>query len=367
MTGQHILVVDDDLDTLMLVSMMLRDQGYRVSTASSPGEAEDTLAVSLPDLLILDVMMPGEDGFSFARRLRADPETTRIPILMFTGRGLLDDKATGFQVGADDYLTKPVHPTDLLARVRSVLARRSERIAMPRPDVVVACLSVSTSLGAIAAPGNLALALNEVNGRVIAVGPVMGEGVDGLSLLLDDLPALTVEAVRAALAPLADGVQVLPGPAALLHERVLDLADAGRLLAMLAPMAETVLLDLGLADEGASHLLSLADRVVIVTEPSREALAAAHRALGHARQSGALGGGVTAVIVRSEPGGPAINVPVIQQGLGADHIAVIPAAPELTVRAHESGVPLFSLAPRSTAAEQYRRIAYILREPIGAH
>lgn len=367
MTGQHILVVDDDLDTLMLVSMMLRDQGYRVSTASSSDEAEDTLAVATPDLLILDVMMPGEDGFSFARRLRADPQTTRIPILMFTARGLLDDKATGFQVGADDYLTKPVHPTDLLARVRSVLARRGDHAAVVRPDAVVACLSVSTSLGAVAAAGNLALALSEANGRVIAVGPVIGDGVDGLSGLLDALPALSMEAVRAALTPLGDGVQALPGPAALLHERSLALADAGRLLAVLAPMAETVLLDLGLASDGTSHLLGLAERVVIVMEPSRESLAAAHRALNHARQSGALGDGVTALIVRSEPSGPAINVPVIQQGLGADHVAVIPPAPELTARAHESGTPLFALAPRSTAAEQYRRIAYVLREPIGAH
>src|SRR5688572_33191992 len=104
MTTPHILVVDDDPDTRVLVSLVLEDHGYRVSAVENAPAAWDFLQTELPDLILLDVMMPGEDGFTFVRRLRAHHPTASVPILMFTAKSLLDDKATGFQAGADDYL-----------------------------------------------------------------------------------------------------------------------------------------------------------------------------------------------------------------------------------------------------------------------
>src|SRR5574341_1693916 len=125
--SEKILIIDDDLDTLRLVGIMLQRQGYQISAATN---GEQGLAKALeekPDLVLLDVMMPDMDGYEVTRRLRKNPATSSTPILMFTAKTQLDDKVTGFEVGADDYLTKPTHPTELLAHVRSLLARAAQK------------------------------------------------------------------------------------------------------------------------------------------------------------------------------------------------------------------------------------------------
>jgi DNA-binding response OmpR family regulator len=124
--AEKILIIDDDIDTLKLVGLMLQKQGYQIFASANgeqgliQAEAED------PDLILLDVMMPDMDGYEVARRLRANTLTANTPILMFTAKTQLDDKVTGFEAGADDYLTKPTHPTELSAHVKALLARSSK-------------------------------------------------------------------------------------------------------------------------------------------------------------------------------------------------------------------------------------------------
>src|ERR1700690_927850 len=120
---EKILIIDDDVDTLRLVGLMLQRQGYQISAATN---GEQGLAKALeerPDLILLDVMMPDMAGYEVTRRLRKNPATQFTPILMFTAKTQLDDKVTGFEVGADDYLTKPTHPAELQAHVRALLGR----------------------------------------------------------------------------------------------------------------------------------------------------------------------------------------------------------------------------------------------------
>jgi len=106
---EKILIIDDDLDTLRLVGLMLQRQGYSI-TAATNGEQGLTKALEeKPDLILLDVMMPDMDGYEVTRRLRKNPITVSTPILLFTAKSQLDDKVIGFEVGADDYLTKPTH------------------------------------------------------------------------------------------------------------------------------------------------------------------------------------------------------------------------------------------------------------------
>src|SRR5574338_727036 len=121
--AEKILIVDDDLDTLRLVGLMLQRQGYVISAASNGEQGLEKAIQEKPDLVLLDLMMPGMDGYEVTRRLRRNPSTASIPILLFTAKNQLDDKVMGFEAGADDYLTKPTHPSELQAHVRALLAR----------------------------------------------------------------------------------------------------------------------------------------------------------------------------------------------------------------------------------------------------
>src|SRR4030042_1802498 len=120
---EKILIVDDDLDTLRLVGLMLQHQGYRILAASGGIQGSSMGQTDNPDLILLDIMMPEMDGYEVARKLRSEPTTNSIPIIMFTAKTQVDDKVEGFEAGADDYLTKPTQPRELFAHVKAVLAR----------------------------------------------------------------------------------------------------------------------------------------------------------------------------------------------------------------------------------------------------
>lgn len=121
--NQRILVVDDDDELRALLQSYLGDQGYAVKTVAEGAAMRAAMAAERFDLVILDVMMPGEDGLTLCRELRAK---SRVPILMLTARGDELDRIIGLEMGADDYLPKPFHPRELLARIRSILRRVQE-------------------------------------------------------------------------------------------------------------------------------------------------------------------------------------------------------------------------------------------------
>ena len=122
----HILVVDDDSELRILLSDFLTRNGYRVSLAQNGAAMMQTLRAARIDLVVLDIMMPGEDGLSLCRRLRV---SGALPIIMLTAMGREMDRVLGLEMGADDYLAKPFGPRELLARIRAVLRRAS----MPAP------------------------------------------------------------------------------------------------------------------------------------------------------------------------------------------------------------------------------------------
>lgn len=117
---EHLLVVDDDAEIRQLLSTYLQENGYRVTAVPDGRGMRAALAAGQPDLIILDVMLPGEDGVSLCRAVRARSE---VPVIMLTARGDETDRVVGLEVGADDYVPKPFSPRELLARVKSVLRR----------------------------------------------------------------------------------------------------------------------------------------------------------------------------------------------------------------------------------------------------
>lgn len=116
----HILVVDDDREIRRLLGDYLARNGYRVSTAADGAEMRRTLSHSAPDLVVLDIMLPGTDGLELCRELRSQDAT---PVIMLTARDEDTDRVVGLEMGADDYLAKPFNPRELLARIKSVLRR----------------------------------------------------------------------------------------------------------------------------------------------------------------------------------------------------------------------------------------------------
>lgn len=122
-TEARVLVVDDEPNIVELLSVSLRFQGFEVATASNGAEGLDRARAFRPDALILDVMMPGMDGFGLLRRLRADG--VEAPVLFLTARDAVDDKVTGLTLGADDYVTKPFSLEEVVARLRVILRRAS--------------------------------------------------------------------------------------------------------------------------------------------------------------------------------------------------------------------------------------------------
>ena len=124
-----VLVVEDEPQIQELVAVNLEHIGHKVLRAASAEEAEAAIRNALPDVLVLDWMLPGESGVAFARRLRADERTRELPILMLTARAMEHDKISGLESGADDYLTKPFSPKELAARIKAVLRRRAPQLS----------------------------------------------------------------------------------------------------------------------------------------------------------------------------------------------------------------------------------------------
>jgi len=174
--SSRVLIVEDEPDIRDLVVHHLKREGYLVSAASSGEEALRQVQAAPPDLVLLDLMMPAMDGLEVCRRLRQDPATAMLPIVMLTAKGDEVDRVLGLEIGADDYVVKPFSPKELLARVRAVLRRsRSAPGAAPlRLGALVMDLGTHTvsvggeALALTPKEFDLLRALVEARGRVLS-------------------------------------------------------------------------------------------------------------------------------------------------------------------------------------------------------
>lgn len=128
MANEKILIVDDEEDILELMTFNLAREGYKVFTADNGEKALKNAKSEIPDMIILDLMLPGIDGLEVARSLKSRDSTKSIPIIMLSAKGDESDIVSGLELGADDYVTKPFSPKVLIARIRAVLRRKSDEI-----------------------------------------------------------------------------------------------------------------------------------------------------------------------------------------------------------------------------------------------
>src|SRR5262249_18579407 len=142
MPKAKILAVDDEEDILELVRYNLAKEGYQIQCVTSGEEGIKAARISCPDLIVLDLMLPGLDGLEVCRRLRTVPATKNIPILMLTAKGEESDIVSGLEIGADDYITKPFSPKILVARVRALFRRKTRETITEGDEIQIHEMSI---------------------------------------------------------------------------------------------------------------------------------------------------------------------------------------------------------------------------------
>ena len=140
---QSILVVDDHVLSAELLAELLTSRGYHVMSAATAAEAEENIRREAPDVILLDVVMPGKSGYELCHELKTDPATRLIPIVMITGLSAREDRLAGIEAGADDFLTKPINPEELFARVKSLLKLKEFTDELETAESVLCTLGLS--------------------------------------------------------------------------------------------------------------------------------------------------------------------------------------------------------------------------------
>ena len=372
---QKILVVDDDRDSLKLIGLMLQRHGYQITVAQTGAQALSKAETELPDLIILDVMMPDIDGYEVCRRLRANPHMAHLPVIMFTAKTQVTDKVAGFQAGADDYLTKPIHPAELTTRVEAIL-RRARVQGEPTPTVtarIVGFLGAKGGVGTTTLMVNVAASMAQPDigqgKRVVMAELVHGAGTAGLQLgfahpnglvTLMSMPAdeLDQRMVESQLIE-HNGVRMLLAPVEP-HSNFLPVPQVEATVGHLANVSDLLLLDLGtVLGAAAQAAVKLCRYIVLVVEPQRVALTLAQAILADLGTMDVLRNRVGIVVFNRAPSATIVDKTTVEKLLG-DVIAVIPPAPELAFQAAEVGVPMVQFQPDSLASSQIRDLAKYL-------
>ncbi len=219
--GERILVVDDEADIVALVAYHLAKGGYRVSTAASGLDALETARRERPALVVLDLMLPGLSGYEVLERLRSDEATRDIAVLMLTARREEQDRIRGLSLGADDYLTKPFSPQEMVLRVAAILRRVGAARANPTDTLVVGPLEIDTAAHAVRVSGaaveltateyKLLLVLAERRGRVQARALLLQSVWDAAPDIQTRTVDMHVQRLRAKLGIAGDLVETVRG------------------------------------------------------------------------------------------------------------------------------------------------------------
>jgi CheY-like chemotaxis protein len=385
--SEKILVVDDDVDTLRLVGLMLQRQGYEIVAASSGRQALSMARSEDPDLIILDVMMPDMDGYEVTRRLRSDQSTATIPIIMFTAKTQIDDKVSGFEAGADDYLTKPTQPRELFAHVKAVLARTSKsRTPVPTATTVttsekghvIGILAAKGGLGVTTVAMNLAVILRSKSLKNVVVGEFRpGQGTLGLSLgylhptglvecLEKKTSELSAKSIENSLVTHNTGVQLLLSSYEASDAKFLAYPDSFLNLAKtLALMTHYLILDLGPAIPPVTDkVLTACDELIVVVEPHPHTIAQSKALIKALNAKGFGQGRLRAVLINRARSDVQMSWSTVQEDLDHHLSVVFTPAPEILYQADIRNIPVVVYQTDSLTSQQFNKLADLLVQPV---
>jgi DNA-binding response OmpR family regulator len=376
---KKILIVDDDFDTLHMVGKMLERHGFKILAANNGEKAIQIAQSDSPALILLDVMMPGMDGYEVTRKLRGLENTAFIPIILFTAKAQVDDKLEGFEAGADDYLTKPTHPAELIARVNTILTRPKTSTleideSTPPPienAKVIGVLSPKGGLGASTLAVNLAISLHHLTNNYVTLAELRpGFGSIGLQLgyrksdalnNLLKLPAneIKLRNVEKEFVTHGSGIQILlasynPGDAEL--SQAIDQIET--VVKQLPRIATTTVLDLGAGlTEANRKIIPYCTHLIVLVEPIPQTILLTKSLISSLTDLGIDDYRILPVLInrlRLE-----ITVPntQVQQELGHQFAGIIMPAPELAVQAASRNEPIITFQPDSITARQFQKLA----------
>jgi two-component system, OmpR family, phosphate regulon response regulator PhoB len=219
--GDRVLVVDDEADIVALVAYHLAKAGYRVSTASNGADALAAARQERPSLIVLDVMLPGVSGYDVLEQLRAGEDTRDVAVLMLTARREESDRIGGLTKGADDYLTKPFSPQELVLRVAAILRRLNAPAASPADVVAAGALEIHRSEHRVTVDGReveltpteykLLLLLAERRGRVQGRAQLLETVWDAAPDIQTRTVDMHVQRLRAKLGPAGEMIETVRG------------------------------------------------------------------------------------------------------------------------------------------------------------
>ena len=370
---EKILIVDDDPDTVKFMELMLSKQGYQVVSATNGLQALEIAHSEHPDLIILDVMMPGMDGYEVARSLRRHPETAVTPILMFTAKTKVEDKIAGYETGVNIYLTKPIHPVDLQANIKSLLIQRQVRVeAAAAKGHVVGVVAAKGGMGVSTVALNLAMIYHQKHSaKVIAAEtrPCQGSWAvelnlglaTGLSTLLQkNVTDITQAVVNDQLVNTFQGIRLL---LASNDSKDAELINASTQLEVIVQqlflMAPLVILDIGTNYHPAFNILTgLCNELLLVTEPQPMAV---KRTNILAKELKARGFGASKamniVTVNRTRSDVMLSVSQVESMVGQPVALGFPPVNELAYKAAEQSIAITTLQPEGIIAQQFGLLA----------
>jgi len=374
--AEKILIIDDDSETLRLIALMLQRQGYQTVTADNGDEGVALAKYELPDLIILDIMMPEVNGYTVAKHLRAEPATTEIPILMFTAKSQIDDKVAGFEAGADDYITKPVHPVELVAHIKALLSRRvsyqPDSKTQKKQGFTIGVIGAKGGLGVSSTVLNLGIAMSEKTGMDIVCAEILpGKGIWGLELGLADTKGLenillskpgdiTNELIEKNLDKTFFGVRLLLSSSLFSHVHINEnLKKIDLLLDGLSRVSTITILDLGVPNEDyINEIIDRCNHIVVVTESYPISVERTKIILEELTKFGFGKHKLVSVIsinrVRSDI---QISQSQIEEKIGVLPLLAVPSAPEQAYQAAIHFQPFIKIQPESLPSQQFYRLA----------
>lgn len=374
--AEKILIVDDDLETLRLIGMMLQKQGYQVVSAKNGSEGLALALSERPDMIVLDIMMPDTDGYEVSKRLRDNPQTAPIPILMFTAKSQLEHKVAGYEAGADDYLTKPVHPAELIARIKALFTRSKTRGTGPlltRRGYVVGIMAAKGGLGVSTLALNLALSYyQKTRAEVIAAEMRPGQGTwagelgyqndEGLTNLLSMRAGdITLEDVEKQLTSTTYGIRLLlsTNKASECNRLVNSIAQLEVILFHLFTLGSFFTLDIGTPyTPGLEKMLNMVDELILVTEPQPHSVKRTHQLMSELNTMGfSASKPFTVVINNRVRADMQLSAIQIQEMLNLPKTPFIPGVSEQSYQAAVRSIPLGFLQPDGIYMQQINEIA----------